>query len=280
MAGVEEKVAAHYTTGALYDRVIEALRATGVDPDQAVPADLSGADEFHTAGRLATERLLADIEIGAETRVLDIGAGIGGPARHIADRFGAHVTGIDLTPEFVETAARLSALVGLGERTRFLEGSGTAMPIADGAFDLALLLHVGMNIADKPALLAEVARVLAPGGRFLVFDVMAAAGEGALLFPLPWSSVPETSFVAPPAAYRAAGAAAGLTLLAERDHTEMATAFFAEAFARVAREGPAPLGIHLMMGETAGEKLQNYVANLEAGRIAPTEMVFAKAGDG
>ncbi|MEM9011883.1 MAG: class I SAM-dependent methyltransferase [Pseudomonadota bacterium] len=276
--GTEQMVAAHYTTGALYDRVIQALRASGVDPDHAAPEALAAGDEFHTGGREATDALLEQLTIGAETRVLDIGSGIGGPARHIAQRYGCHVTGVDLTEEFVETARRLSDLVGMGDKVRFLQGSGTELPLEAGSVDLALILHVGMNIADKDRLTAEAARVLSPGGTLAIFDVMRAGAAGDLIFPLPWSSVPETSFVVPPAVYKDAATAAGLTLVGERDRSAFALDFFAKSAARIEEHGPAPLGIHLMMGETAGEKLGNYVKNLEAGRIAPTELIFRRDG--
>lgn len=273
---VETEIAAHYTTGSLTDRVRDALRALGTDPDQATADDLKACDEFHTGGVAATELLVESLSVTAETRVLDIGSGIGGPARYFAHRFGCHATGIDLTQEFVVTARDLSALVGLSDNTTFQQGSALDLPFQSASFDLALLLHVGMNIADKGRLMAQAARVLAPGGTFAVFDVMASGTDEQLVFPLPWSSVAETSFVVPPLVYKNAAAAVGLVLEHEHDRTQFAKDFFYAVFAAIAKDGPSPLGIHLMMGETAGQKIQNYVANLNAGRIAPTELIFRK----
>ncbi len=280
MPSIEDAVARHYTTGELTQRVRAALRASGVDPDAATTADLKAGDEFHTGGVAATEHLFAQLAPTHATRVLDVGSGIGGTARYVADRYDATVTGIDLTPEFVDTATALSALVGLGEKTGFVVGSALDMPLPDAGFDLAVMLHVGMNIKDKPGLFAEVARVLATGGTFALFDVMGGAVAEPLVFPLPWSAVPETSFVDPPAVYRDAAAAAGLTLETETDRTDFAIAFFEQVFAQTAESGPAPLGIHLMMGDTAPEKFRNYVANLHAGRIRPTAMIFRKGRPG
>ncbi len=278
MSTIENAVARHYTTGALTQRVREALQASGVDPDAATAADLKAGDEFHTGGVAATDHLFAQLSPNHATRVLDVGCGIGGTSRYVADHYDSTVTGIDLTPEFVETATELSDLVGLGHKTTFLVGSALDMPVPDFGFDLAVMLHVGMNIQDKAGLFAEVARVLATGGTFAVFDVMGGSVDEALKFPLPWSTAPETSFVDAPDTYKNAAAAAGLDLIAETDRTEFATAFFEEAFARIAESGPPPLGIHLMMGETAPEKFGNYVENIHAGRIRPTEMIFRKSG--
>ena len=157
-------------------------------------------------------------------------------------------------------------------------GSALNMPVADAGFDLAVMFHVGMNIEDKAGLFAEVSRALATGGTFALFDVMGGAVSGPLVFPLPWSTVAETSFVDPPEVYVEAANAAGLELIARTDRTDFALAFFEQAFARMAESGPPALGIHLMMGETAPEKFQNYVTNLKAGRICPTEMIFKKSG--
>lgn len=278
MSRIEDAVARHYTTGALTDRVRDALRASGIDPDAATAADLKAGDEFHTGGVAATDHLFGQLSPTHATRVLDVGCGIGGTSRYIADRYGASVTGIDLTPEFIETARALSDLVGLSDKVQFQTGSALGIPVPDAGFDLAVMLHVGMNIEDKAGLFAEVSRALAKGGTFALFDVMGGEVAEPLDFPLPWSTLPETSFVHAPDVYREAAAAAGLELVAETDRTDFALAFFEEVFARIAKSGPAPLGIHLMMGETAPEKFKNYVTNLKAGRIRPTEMIFEKTG--
>lgn len=273
---LEKRVSGHYTTGALFDRVRAALHDLGVDPDSATEEDLKACDEFHTGGVQATEALLDHLTVTPETRVLDIGSGIGGPARLLASRFGCHAVGVDLTQEFVDTARALSDMVGLGERTTFLQGSGLDLPVDDASMDLALLFHVGMNIEDKTRLFAEAARVLAPGGRFAIFEVMRGDDPSALLFPLPWSTVADTSFVTPPESYRAAAEEAGLIREHERDRTQFTKDFFASVFEKIAVDGPPKLGIHLMMGDTAGLKIQNYVANVDAGRLGPVEMIFHK----
>ncbi|MEO9894989.1 MAG: methyltransferase domain-containing protein [Paracoccaceae bacterium] len=272
MSETETAVAEHYTTGALFDRILAALNELGVDPKEATYEDLKAGDEFHTGGVLATDHLMSQVQIAPHTQVLDVGSGIGGTSRYIAHKYGAQVHGIDLTDEFVQAASQLSDLVGLADKTTFQVGSAVEMPVQDARFDLAVMLHVGMNIADKDKLLAEVARTLKPGGRFALFDVMKGESQAPFLFPLPWSTVAETSFLATPAAYEAAGQKAGLTLVGQSDRSDFTREFFAKALAKP----PSAMGIHLMMGDTAPVKFKNYVANLEAGCLLPVEMIFEK----
>lgn len=262
----------------MLERIRAGLAEAGADPERPAPDDLKGVDEFHIGGIEATEALLGPLGISAGMRVLDIGSGIGGTARFIADRYGARVTGVDLTPAFVEVARELSRMTGLDGLTEYAVGSAYDLPVPDGTVDLAVMMHVGMNLDDKPALFREVARVLAPGGRFALFDIMRRR-DAAFDFPVPWASVPEASFVAPPEVYRDAAKAAGLTLEAERDRHDYAVAFFKRVVAAAEEHGPPPVGLQLIMGETAKVKYGNVVRATLDGTLGPWEMVF-KAGQG
>jgi SAM-dependent methyltransferase len=271
-ADVERTVTAHYAGAGLHRRIMERLAEAGIAADRVTAEDLKAVDEFHIGGAEATAALLDQLAIGPETRVLDVGSGIGGPARTIAARHGALVTGVDLTPDFVEAARRLTETVGL--RADFVVGSALDLPFPDGAFDLATLLHVGMNIPDKPRLFAEVARVLVPGGSFAVFDVMRFGAHPA--FPLPWAADRSSSFLETPDAYLAAAEAAGFTLVARRDRGEVARAFFARMQEAMAAGRTPPVGLPLLMGEAAPQKVANMVAAVRAGDIQPVEMIFRK----
>lgn len=272
----ENNIAGHYTTENLLERIKTALIASGKNPEALNAADLKGVDEFHTGGVQATDDLLAQLTISNATRVLDIGCGIGGAARHIATNTGAVVTGFDLTPDYVNTAKVLSDMVGMSDQTHFQSGSALDIPIADSSFDLATMFHVGMNIADKPALFREAARVLSPAGTFALFDIM-QTGIGDLTFPFPWAEKAEWSFVESPESYKNAATQAGFELLSERNRREFTLDFFDKAFAAIKKSGKPPaVGIHLLMKETAAQKLQNYVAEVKAKRLAPFEMIFRK----
>ncbi|MGE0714917.1 MAG: class I SAM-dependent methyltransferase, partial [Alphaproteobacteria bacterium] len=196
----------------------------------------------------------------------------GGPSRYFAGERGAHVTGIDLTDEYVRAAASLSRMVGLGDRTEYRTGSALDLPFDAGTFEGAYMLHVGMNIADKAALFRGVRRVIAPGGVFAVYDVM-RIGDGDLTFPVPWATQPSTSFLDTTDTYRRLLRAGGFDVLHERVRRGFAIEFFRRMRERMAASGPSPLGLHVVMGPTAPQKVANMVANIAEGRIAPVEMI-------
>lgn len=268
----EQQVARHYTHGSLEQAVLEALKAGGKDIDHLAAADLSAADEFHLGWGAQTEELAHELGFGPGDHVLDIGSGIGGPARHFAVTLGCHVTGIDLTQEFVDVATALTRRCGLSDRVDFCQGSALAMPFPDGAFDGAILIHVGMNIPDKARLFAEARRVLRPGGLFGVYDIM-RTGEGVLPYPMPWAATQETSFVEPASAYRTFLATAGFAIEKERDRREFTLKLGREMRENSARHGTPPLGLHVLMGPASMERLGNVMGVLERGLIAPTEII-------
>lgn len=273
MTGPERDVASHYGITGLYDRIIAKLAETGVAESDLTSAHIKPIDEFHIGGVAATKALLDPLGIGAATRVVDVGSGLGGTARFVTEHYGAQVTGIDLTPEFVETARRLSDALGL--KVTFVEGSALDLPFAAESFDLATLIHVGMNLPDKPRLFDEVARVLTDGGTFAIYDVMLVGKEPD--FPVPWAETPATSFLASPEEYLQAAEAAGFTLVNRQDRGEVARAFFAEMAENLAKgTGPA-VAVPMLMGENAPQKRENMGNAVERGDILPIEMIFRKA---
>jgi SAM-dependent methyltransferase len=272
----DQDVSQHYTHGKLLNAIREGLAAAGKTPESVTVDDLAPVDEFHIGGRTASEDFLGQLGLARGAHVLDVGCGLGGTARFVAQRYGCRVSGIDLTDEFVATGNALCGWVGLGDRVVLQCGSALALPFAAGTFDGAYMLHVGMNIDDKTRLCAEVARVLRPGGVFGVYDVM-RTGPGALTYPVPWAMTEATSFVAAPGDYNAALNAAGFSVAAERVRRDFALDFFARLRAKTAAAGgPPPLGLHVLMGKTTPAKVENMVANIAAGRIAPVELIARK----
>ncbi len=267
-------IVSHYENVDLYQRITDALQSAGKNLDTITVEDLVEVDEFHIGGIQATNDLLDQLDIGPQTRVLDIGSGLGGPARHISSRYGAKLTGIDLTPEFVETATRLNDLCKLD--INFHVGSALDIPLEDGGFDLATLIHVGMNLPDKATLFTETARVLRPEGVFAVYDVMSIA-KNHPNFPVPWASTKAGSFLEPPEKYRSAAEAAGFVLLAERARVEFALDFFKKLKADTEKNGPSQVGLHLVMGPDTPTKIKNMIDAIKDGWIAPVEMLFKKA---
>ncbi len=269
---VEQQVAKHYGRAGLEGAILDAVAKSGKDIEKLAAADLSGADEFHLGWHAATIELAKDLGLNSSMHVLDVGSGIGGPARTFADAFGCLVTGVDLTEEFVEAANDLTRRCGLSDRVSFRQASALALPFADASFDATTLVHVGMNIGDKAGLFAEVRRVLRPGARFGVYDIMRLA-EDEIPYPMPWAATPETSFVERPETYRRLLSAAGFEIDSEANRRELALRLGREMREKAEKHGAPPLGLHILMGPASQERLGNVMKTLQAGTIAPIEMI-------
>lgn len=272
MKSFEQEVVQHWTHGSLEEAIRNGLIASGCNLNRLQPDDLAPVDEFHMGGREATVHLAERINLKADVTVLDIGSGIGGPARFLAHGYGCRVIGVDVTPEYVEVAESLTRMVGLAGRVSFTIASATELPFDAESFDATTLIHVAMNIADKERLCAEVARVLKAGGVFGVYEVMRTS-DGDLSYPVPWADTAALSFLATPANFRQALERGGFVVVAEEDRREFALDFFRRIRTRMIESGPPPLGIHLHMGPTASQKIANMIDNLERGLIAPVEMI-------
>ena len=173
----------HYRATGLKERLKTALAALGPDDRLLTPAQLAALDQFHTRGLAATAELADLAQITAEMSVLDVGSGVGGPARFLAATYGCRVTGVDLSEPFVEAANTLTERTGLSGRVSFETASALELPFDAGRFDVVLMQHVAMNISDRARLYREIRRVLRPGGRLAAFDVVLMNGEPHYPFP-------------------------------------------------------------------------------------------------
>jgi SAM-dependent methyltransferase len=271
---LEGAVARHYGVADLASRILDALKASGLDPLRLRPEDLAPVDEFHIGGRAATEHAVAKMGLAADRRVLDVGCGLGGATRYLAATLGCRVTGIDLTPDYIAAARMLAERTGLAGRVDYRVASALDMPFEDRSFDAAITFHVAMNIADRAGLYREVARVLRPGAVFCIYDVMKGPQDG-LEFPVPWAETAETSHLATPAEMRSHLSGAGFEVAEVDDRTAYGIEFFRQRLAP-GQGPPSPLGLHLLMGANAREKFQNVLRNLEAGRILAVVMIARK----
>jgi SAM-dependent methyltransferase len=272
----QANVSKHYTHGGLIEAISAGVVSLGKAANAVTVDDLAPVDEFHIGGRRASEEFLDQLGFSAQMHILDVGCGLGGAARFVASRYGSRVTGIDLTAEYVETGNTLCKWVGLDQRISLHQGSALAMPFADTSFDGAYMLHVGMNIEDKEKLVSEVMRTLRPNSSFGIYDVM-RTGRGDLAYPVPWATTADLSAVAEPEQYKKALEEAGFTIVAERNRRDFALAFFAELRAKTTATGsPPPLGLHILMGKSAPEKMQNMIGNISNGDIAPVELIARK----
>lgn len=273
---VQADVSRHYTQGSLFETIRAGLLALGKTAGTVSVDDLAPVDEFHIGGRKASEEFLDQFAFSAQMHVLDVGCGLGGAARFVASRYGSQVTGIDLTTEYIETGNSLCKWVGLDQRISLRQGSALSLPFAEGSFDGAYMLHVGMNIENKERLAFEVARVLRPRSFFGIYDVM-RTGPGDLAYPVPWATTADLSAVAEPDRYKKALRDVGFTIVGERNRRDFALAFFADLRAKTAAAGgPPPLGLHVLMGKSTPGKVQNMIDNIIDGRIAPVELLSRK----
>jgi ubiquinone/menaquinone biosynthesis C-methylase UbiE len=274
----DSDVSKHYSRGNLLERLNMALVEDGIDPDLAQIETLAPYDQFHGRGLEATEEIADLLDIAAIDRILDIGSGIGGPARYMANRFGCQVTGIDLTADFCDVARHLTQLLGLHDRVKFELGNALAMPFADGSFDGAYSMNVSMNIADKAGLYREIHRVLEPGAWLLLSEIAKGTGEDPD-YPTPWANSARTSFLSTPEETLRGLDDAGFEVVESRSTLEQALAFGARSRAMVGRgEKPPHRAIHLIHGEIAAQATANIARGLSEARIVPIEILSRKRG--
>lgn len=258
-----KNVESNYTHGGLQQAVLEAIVADGFDPDHLDPEALAPVEEFHTFGRIATVALADAASITTEDRVIDVGSGLGGPARFLARDRGCRVVGVDLTRELCDVAIDLTRRVGLDDRVEIHQGDALSLPVPDDSFDVAWTQHVSMNIADKASFYSEMRRVVRPGGRLAFFDLLAGPNQ-PIHFPVPWAEDAASSALATAEATREMLADAGFEIRLWEDLTADAIAFYATLAA-----GPAPaqhLGIHLLISDLA-TKGANLKRNVEEARL-------------
>jgi ubiquinone/menaquinone biosynthesis C-methylase UbiE len=274
-AATRRTVTAHYGRhGDVCARIRDALPAVGGDPDRPTFDALHRLDQFHIGGPSATRELAetAGLRDGA---VLDLGCGVGGPARMLAQEYGCTVTGVDLTESSCASARTLSAWVGLDARTRFVCASVDALPFASGTWSWAWSQHAIMTIPDTPRMYAEIARVLRPGGVFVHHDVVAGRG-GAPFFPVPWASEPAGSYLQPPQALRDQMEAAGLVCRAWTDLTEAVRERTAQKEAARAAGTPEAPGPHLVQGPGFDTMRANLARNLREWRVGVVRGVWMR----
>jgi sarcosine/dimethylglycine N-methyltransferase len=262
MDGVRE----HYAADGLTQRLQSAL---GPETQPLNPQQLAPLDQFHTRGLAATADLARLVEINANMSVLDIGSGVGGPARFLAATYGCRVTGVDLSESFVEAARYLTSRTGQADQITFRTANALDLPFEAGTFDAVLLQHVAMNISDRSALYREVRRVLKSRQRFATVDVVLNSAEPH--YPVPWARTPETSFLLTANATREAIESAGFRTLISQDDTTAAK----EWFAAMRASGPPPKpNLGTIMGPDFAQLATNLGRSIIEGRLGILTAVF------
>lgn len=264
----------HYNKAQLFEDILERLKQHGIDPENITRSDLSRVDEFHVRGAEVSREIAREINLN-ESRILDVGCGIGGPARMLADEFNCNVTGIDMSHEFVLAARKLSDLVGLRDKTEFLQGDALELPFENGSFDVVWTQHVQMNVNDKARFYAEIDRVLTENGIFIYYDIF-RKNSSDLDFPVPWANDPSISFLGTIPNMDTILKKLGFTKVQTTDQTENAIEFFSDMFERNNQNGPKKSGMDVFMGASSPEKFGNLLKGLKENKIVLQSGIYKK----
>lgn len=264
---MQESVPNHYSGGGgLADKIAAALQRSGVKLTELHATDLEAVDEFHFRGREASLELLAQMDLEPNSRVLDIGSGLGGVARTFAEQAGCHVTGVDLTQEFCDAATTMSSWVNIGDKTEFIQGDATNLPFLDNQFDGAVTVHAAMNIPDKKKMYAEARRVLKPGAIFAIYDILQGEG-GEVLYPTPWASDPSISHLVTPEEMCADLSGVGFRILHQVDSTSDSFLWLKERTEGPKPSNSPPVTTQLLFGSSSREMTRNQLLGLQERRM-------------
>lgn len=269
-------IADHWGRGDVYAVIESALKRAGKPLDALTVEDLAPVDHFHARGFPATIELADRLPVAAGQRLVDIGCGLGGPARYMAKRFRCHVSGVDITAPFIDAATKLTALLRMEGQVALEVGDGQRLPYEPASFDGAYTQHVTMNVADRPTFFAEAFRVLKPGGFFALTE-HGLGPKGSPHYPLPWSADGSGAYLITPAETRALLEKTGFQAIAIEDTGAKYAAGYRAAIERSeAGTAPPPIGIHLLMGASTLEKTRNALRNIEEGRTHPIQLICRK----
>lgn len=276
--GHTDAICKHYASPTILGRIEEGLGKIGKTPQTVTLDELAPLDEFHTRGMSATVELIDLLDARANMHVLDVGAGLGGSARRLATARGCRVTGVDLSDDYCRAGTTISEWLGLGGRVTLTAGDATDLSrFATDFFDAAWTIHVGMNVAAKAAFYGEIARVVKPGARLVIYDILAGNG-GDIHFPVPWARDASTSFLATRDQLTDLIARAGFGGVEFRDQSKEGIAFIEQGLARMKQPGgPPPLGLHLVLGREFGVMAENLLKNLAEDRAALAAVVAKKS---
>jgi SAM-dependent methyltransferase len=275
MKSLHQSITNHYHKDGIYEDILQRLKSSGVDLSNVSRKDIAGVDEFHVRGAAVSRELAKSIDIKG-AKLLDVGCGLGGPCRMLAEEFNCSTTGIDLSQEYIRTAEKLSSLVGLDDKTNFVQGDANQLPFEDNSFDVVWTQHVQMNILDKKQFYSEIHRVLKKRGHFIYYDIF-KKGKQEIMYPVPWANSSGLSFLFPYREMDKILYKLGFSNLGSKDQSDTGIAFFESLMIRLKELGPPKLGLHVLMGESAKPKILNLLEGLKTERLVLISGVYKKA---
>ncbi len=274
MENLNKNIENHYLKAGLYEDIIARLQEQGIDLNHVTRSDIAAVDEFHVRGAAVSKELANSISLNGSS-VLDVGCGIGGPCRMLADEYNCVTTGIDLSHDFVRIATELSKLVQLDEKTTFVQGDATHLPFEAATFDVVWSQHVQMNIPDKQAFYSEISRVLKGGGHFLYYDIF-RKDAGEIHYPMPWADNADLSFLFMEEELENILHDLELRKKQSTNQTPAGIAFFEALVDRLKKSGPPKMGLNVLMGETTKPKIMNLLSHLKRGELELKSGVYRK----
>ena len=260
-----ESVQSHYFVSELYNKILDKLKIIGVDLNNVKRTDLSSVDEFHVRG-LEVSKELAQQITSSNLKVLDVGCGLGGPARMLADEKNCVVTGLDLSQEFIETAKALSKLVNLDCNTTFLKGDALDLPFERDSFDIVWTQHVQMNISEKKKFYSEIFRVLKIGGKFLYYDILKSS-DNEINYPMPWASSEDLSHLINIVELEKILSSIGFNSFSKRNQTDAGLASIKQMLSNIKEFGPPKMGLNVLMGKDTKQKILNAFNHFNQGDL-------------
>lgn len=274
MESLNNSIENHYLKEGLYEDIINRLKEQNIALDNVKRSDIAGVDEFHVRGATVSKELANSINLNG-LNVLDVGCGLGGPCRMLADEYNCQTTGIDLSKEYVRTAIKLSELVRLNKKTTFIQGDATKLPFDDKTFDVVWTQHVQMNIPNKRRFYSEISRVLKTSGYFLFYDIL-RKGNREIEYPMPWASISDQSFLFKGEEMDNLLEELGLKKEQSTNQTQAGIDFFDTLIVRLQEFGPPKMGLNVLMGETTKSKLLNLLSHLKSGELELKSGVYKK----
>jgi len=263
----DQAINEHYGISGILNSILNGLESSGKNLHTLEPNDLSPIDEFHTRGKESTIEIANLAQLQPHHNVLDVGCGLGGSARYIANEYGCSVVGIDLTDEYVDVAKKLTEFVKLSDKVSFKQGSAIELPFPSENFDIVWTEHTQMNISDKEKFYGEMSRVLKPKGRLVFHDVFFGTNKTPY-YPTPWAEYDSLSSLCTQEEAKTAIQKSNLVIDEWNDKSKLSLEFFKEMIKKTEKSGPPPLGFHLLMGKTAKTKLLNLARNLEENKTS------------
>ena len=274
MENLNQNIEDHYLKEGLYEDIVHRLKEQNIDLNNVKRSDIAGVDEFHVRGATVSRELASSINIKG-LKVLDVGCGLGGPCRMLADEYNCQTTGIDLSNEYIRTANKLSELVNLNNKTTFIQGNATELPFEDNHFDVVWTQHVQMNVPNKKKFYSEINRVLKSGGYFLFYDIL-KKGNGKVNYPMPWASNSNLSFLFKSEEMNGFLEEFGLTKKQSTNQTQAGIDFFDVLVTKLKELGSPKMGLNVLMGETTKPKLMNLLSHLKSGELELKSGVYKK----